>query len=181
MGENAADSPCTPPKHAHAICDQTAGPKDSAPDLSVAENLKAMKTMMTGSTQEPKKKKQKTNNESSTDDDTPVKKSKKKGKPPSPKSSKKHVKAKPNSDIKVKKVKKQLATTKNSVPKLPFPGRPKAKKAPQTFGTFKIYTDLTAQKWRVQKQGDKQDTGCSFKIDPKAGWCKVLQVLAGTN
>ena len=78
------------------------------------------------------------------------------------------------------KVKKEAGAGKSKVKELlPYPGKPTKKRAPVQFGdNIKIYTDINASLWRVQKHGDRKDIAASFKKDPVRAWTRVNEILA---
>ena len=61
----------------------------------------------------------------------------------------------------------------------PFPGKPTKAVGVFHYGNYKIYTDMTAGSWRVQRFGDRKDRSSSFKKDPQGAWNKVLGYLKG--
>jgi len=60
-----------------------------------------------------------------------------------------------------------------------FPGVPKANKEypPLEYKQWRIYTAMNTSAWRCKQQGVRSDTSCSWKVDPAAGWAKVIKTI----
>ena len=61
---------------------------------------------------------------------------------------------------------------------LKYPGVPKKPAGPKHHGQMVIYTDLKNQKWRVRREGERQDKAFSWKLDAKASWTRLLERIA---
>ena len=60
---------------------------------------------------------------------------------------------------------------------IPFPGVPKKACPPIAYKSFRIYTDLKTQAWRVKKVGERKDKAASWNANPQEAWNKVLGFL----
>ncbi len=61
---------------------------------------------------------------------------------------------------------------------LPYPGAPTKPTPPLAYKTFRIFTDIASQAWRVKKSSGAPRC-CSFATDAKDGWAKVNEILKG--
>ena len=79
---------------------------------------------------------------------------------------------------KAKKVKIQAAlklqpATSVEAAVLAYPGKPQKHVPPLHHKGLRISTDIPSQAWRAKWAGSKLIC-CSFKMDPEAGWQKVV-------
>jgi hypothetical protein len=59
------------------------------------------------------------------------------------------------------------------------PGVTKKAKPAIQVRHWRVYTDVRQGGWRCKRLGERPDKMCSWKIDPKAGWAKVLAIVSG--
>ena len=62
---------------------------------------------------------------------------------------------------------------------LAFPGVPKKKVGPVQLECMAIYTDISSQKWRVKRHGERQDKTFSFKSDAAENWNRLRVYVMG--
>ena len=82
---------------------------------------------------------------------------------------------------KAAKVSNKLASTAAKAQKVEMkcPGVTKKTKPAIQVRHWRVYTDVRQGGWRCKRIGDRQDKMCSWKIDPKAGWAKLLAIVSG--
>jgi hypothetical protein len=82
---------------------------------------------------------------------------------------------------KAAKVSNKLASTAAKAQKVEMkcPGVTKKAKPAIQVRHWRVYTDVRQGGWRCKRIGDRQDKMCSWKIDPKAGWAKLLAIVSG--
>ena len=88
----------------------------------------------------------------------------------------------PAPGIKDKKTMSQRPASKKPITKNhwpAFPGVPKKKVGPMQLECMAIYTDITSQKWRVKRYGERNDKAFSFKSDAEGNWHKLRVYVMG--
>ncbi len=82
---------------------------------------------------------------------------------------------------KAAKVAIKLASTAPKAAKVEIkcPGVATKAKTPIKVRHWRIYTDVRQSGWMCKRRGERHDKMCSWKIDPKAGWAKLLAIVSG--
>jgi hypothetical protein len=83
-----------------------------------------------------------------------------------------------SSASKAAKVESASTAPKAAKVEIKCPGIATKAKPPIEARHWRIYTDVRQGGWRCKRSGDKHDKMCSWKVDPRAAWEKVLGIVS---